>query len=54
VDPLLRTLEALRWESGRWSLLGVWSDDALVRVEPFDAIELEFGALWQHVDLAGR
>ncbi len=54
VDPLLRTLEALRWESGRWSLLGVWRDDALVRAEPFDAIELELGVLWQHVDLAER
>lgn len=47
VDPLLRTLEVFRLESGRWSLLGTWGDDARVRAEPFDAIELELAVLWQ-------
>lgn len=51
VDPLLRTLEALRRDGERWTLLGTWRDDALVRAEPFDAIELELAALWQHVVL---
>lgn len=46
VDPLTQTLEVFRLESGRWSLLGVHVDDALVRAEPFDAIELELAALW--------
>lgn len=46
VDPLTRTLEVFRLESGRWSLLGVHVDNALVRAEPFDAIELELAALW--------
>lgn len=46
VDPLARTLEVFRLESGRWSLLGVHIEDALVRAEPFDAIELELAALW--------
>lgn len=54
VDPLLRTLEALRWESGRWALLGTWRDDARVRAEPFDAIELELAVLWRHVVLPER
>jgi hypothetical protein len=27
-------------------LLGRWRDEAKVRVEPFDAIELELGGLW--------
>lgn len=46
VDPLARTLEAYRLESQRWSLLGTWRDDAVVRAEPFDAFELELAVLW--------
>jgi len=49
VEPLLRTLEVFRLESARSVLLDTWSDDALVRAEPFEAIELELAALWQHV-----
>ncbi len=52
VDPLARTLEVLRREGSRWLLVGVWSDEARVRAEPFDAIELELGALW--ADVEGR
>ncbi len=46
VDPLTRTLETYRLEGERWMLLATWRDDARVRAEPFDAIELELGALW--------
>jgi len=46
VDPLARTLEAYRLEDARWLLLGTWRDDALVRVEPFEAHELQLGELW--------
>jgi Uma2 family endonuclease len=46
IDPLVRTLEAYRLEGSRWTLLGTWKDEAGVRVEPFDALELELGALW--------
>jgi Uma2 family endonuclease len=49
VDPLARTLEVMRREGSRWLLVGVWSDEARVRAEPFDAIELELGALWAGV-----
>ena len=31
---------------GAWTILGVWEDAAVVRVEPFEAIELELGRLW--------
>src|SRR5271165_3737801 len=41
VDPIARTLEVCRLERGHWLLVGTWRDDAKVRVEPFDAIELE-------------
>jgi Uma2 family endonuclease len=50
VDPLKRTLEAMRLEAGKWLIVGVWRDDAKVRAEPFDAIELELGALWADVE----
>jgi Uma2 family endonuclease len=46
VEPVARTLEGYRLESGRWSLLGTYRDEAVVRAEPFDAIELELSALW--------
>ena len=49
VDPALRTLEVLRLENGRWSIVGAYRDDAKVRAEPFDAIELELGVLWADV-----
>jgi Uma2 family endonuclease len=46
VDPATRTLEAYRLESKRWVRIGAWSNDAKVRVEPFDAIELDLSVLW--------
>ena len=46
VNPLLETLEVLRLESRRWSLLATHEGKTKLRVEPFDAIELELGALW--------
>jgi Uma2 family endonuclease len=46
VDPIARTLEALRLDGARWSLLGTWRDDAKVRVEPFETFELELAGLW--------
>jgi len=51
IDPIERTLEAYRLEAERWVLLGTWTDDARIRVEPFDAIELELGVLWDRVQL---
>lgn len=47
VDPILRTLEVYRLDGGGFRLLGAFRDDACVRAEPFDAIELELGALWE-------
>jgi Uma2 family endonuclease len=46
VDPLLQTLEVLRLESQRWSLVAGHEGDAIVRAEPFDAIELALRSLW--------
>lgn len=47
VDPLARTLEVLRLENRRWMLVEIFRDNAHVRADPFDAIELELGVLWE-------
>jgi hypothetical protein len=41
VDPLARTLEVLRLENGRWPFVSTASHFDVVRLEPFDAIELD-------------
>ena len=46
VDPMTRTLEAYRLEGGRWVRIGGWSADAKIRVEPFEAFELDLGTIW--------
>jgi len=46
VDPSARTLEVMRLESGRWSVLAVHGGDEQVRAEPFDAVELALEAWW--------
>jgi Uma2 family endonuclease len=52
VDPAARTLEILRREGSRWLLVGVWSDEARLKGEPFEALDLELGALWE--DMSAR
>jgi Uma2 family endonuclease len=48
VDPVVRTLELfVLGADARWILAGVHRDDALVRAEPFEAVELELGVLWE-------
>lgn len=46
VDPVARTLEVYRLDGERYSVLGCFCDDALLRPEPFDAVPFELGALW--------
>ena len=50
VNPMTRTLEVLRRHDGLWLTLAVHCDDATIRAEPFDAIEIDLGELW--ADLA--
>jgi Uma2 family endonuclease len=47
VNPIARTLEVYRLGEPGWVLLATHAGDERVRVEPFDAIELELGALWE-------
>jgi Uma2 family endonuclease len=46
IDPLARTLEVLRLENGRWTILATHGGAELVRAEPFAEIALELSALW--------
>jgi Uma2 family endonuclease len=46
VDPIAKTLEVLRLDGDTYRILATHHDDARVRAEPFDAIELELAALW--------
>ncbi len=47
VDPALELLEVYKLVDSRWTLLPTHSNADRVRAEPFDAIELELGTLWQ-------
>lgn len=47
LSPELRTLEVYRLENGRWTEVETYEGDAVVRAEPFEAIELPLAALWQ-------
>ena len=48
VDPVRRTLEVFRrGDDGHWTPLDTHAADAIARVEPFEAIELELGVLWE-------
>ncbi len=45
-DPEAQTLEVLALDGDSYRILDVVGGQALVRAVPFDAIELELGALW--------
>jgi Uma2 family endonuclease len=47
VDPLAQSLEVFRLDGATYRVISMWRGDALVRPEPFDAVPLELGALWQ-------
>jgi Uma2 family endonuclease len=46
VDPSKRTLEVFQRQEGQWVQRGAWSGEERVRAEPFEAVELELGAIW--------
>jgi hypothetical protein len=45
--PEGRTLEVLRRDGERYVVAQTFAGDDPIRAEPFDAIELELGALWR-------
>ncbi len=46
VDPQVRSVEVYRLEGDNYAALGTYGEDEVVRLEPFEAIELELRALW--------
>ena len=46
IDPIVRTLEVLRLEHGRWTILGTHVGSEVVRAEPFTEIDLDLASLW--------
>lgn len=46
LDPIERTLEVLRLNDGAWTIVGVCVDSDVVRIHPFEAIQLELARLW--------
>lgn len=46
VDPVVKGIEVYRLEQEHWSLLSTHEGSAPARVEPFDACEINLGALW--------
>jgi Uma2 family endonuclease len=46
VDPIAKTLEVFRLESGRWVLLQTFADNDKVKAEPFESTEMDLSNLW--------
>jgi Uma2 family endonuclease len=46
VDPFARTLEVLRLEVGRWTIVSIFTERATPRAEPFEAIELDLSLVF--------
>lgn len=46
IDPLLQTLEAYALESNGWHLLATNGENEVVRIAPFEAVEIELALLW--------
>lgn len=46
LDPRDRLLEVYRLDHGRWTEVADYEGAAVVRAEPFDAIELDLAVLW--------
>jgi len=46
LKPSDRTLEVLHLQDGAWTIVGVCSGSDVVRIKPFEAVELELARLW--------
>jgi Uma2 family endonuclease len=46
VDPELQTLEAYQRHEDRWILNGTYGEEPIVRIAPFEAIEIDLSLIW--------
>ena len=49
LDPIAHTLDIYRLAGGQWTIVEMFTDDDVVRAEPFEAIELNLALLWRDV-----
>ena len=46
IDPIAKTLDVFRLETGRWVVAGLYAEADKVRAEPFAQIEIDLLDLW--------
>jgi len=46
IDPIDKTLEAYRFQSGSFMVAGVYGENEKVRLEPFPEVEIDLSNLW--------
>ncbi len=46
IDPVAKSLDVFRLESGKWIVAGFYAEDDKARPEPFQEIEIELANLW--------
>lgn len=46
IQPRIRVLEVLRRHEAAWMNVGYYSDNDVVRAEPFEELELDLASLW--------
>lgn len=46
VEPEQQTIEAYHRQDDRWTLLNTYGEEPIVRIEPFDAIEIDLTLIW--------
>jgi Uma2 family endonuclease len=54
INPVLRTLEVRRRHGDGWFEAVVYRDEAIVRAEPFEAIEIDLSRLWGEVETSAN
>jgi Uma2 family endonuclease len=47
LDPTQRTVEVLRLQGATWLIAAVLGGEDVMRVEPFEAADLDLGSLWE-------
>ena len=46
VDTDARTFEVMRLHDGHWQIVHVYTDDEVIRIEPFPLAEIKLGLIW--------
>lgn len=52
IDPMAQTLEVLRLDNAQWVIVSTCAGPDIVRLSPFDAIELDLTLLWEPPNLS--